>query len=138
MNLKPVGDEYSEPAMGCEVAIREGVAKAFLAAYLLTRSVRRAEAVTVRGLELWNPDRESPESLYLSIATTVNDELARDPQSTFSCLGADELILPAQLQRVLMLPSEFKQSFVSVIFSNCLWQAAPTNWAYVQRTLAAV
>ena len=90
----------------------EYLAKPFLAALLLTRSIAWSEAAVLEGIRLWDGDGDLNEELTrLTVAAAVRGREAYSQQLTKETADASSL-LPPELKRVLVLPSPFRECFI--------------------------
>jgi DNA-directed RNA polymerase specialized sigma24 family protein len=76
--------------------------RAFVTAMLLTGSSRRAEAVVLDAINLWNPNEPFEEAIIRGAIQTETLPVSPEESST----------LPPELSGVLHLPPRFRQSFV--------------------------
>jgi DNA-directed RNA polymerase specialized sigma24 family protein len=81
----------------------------FLTAFLLTGSVNRAETAMLDGIRAWDADRDPDAEL---LRATARAALALYRPREGEEITPASVLLPAELQRVLRLPSDLRQCFV--------------------------
>jgi hypothetical protein len=93
-----------------ETNMADVVARSFRTAYLLTNSAEEAESAVLSGIESWNPDGESDETLFHKVmCAAVRRRHQWEPPVRTT--GA-RLWLPEELRAVLTLAPPIRRCFV--------------------------
>lgn len=92
-----------------KINMADVVARAFRTAYLLMNSAEEAESAALAGIESWNPDGESVESLFHKVmcAATRRRHQREPPVRTEA-----RVWLPEELRAVLTLSPPIRRCFV--------------------------
>lgn len=103
------GENIPDPDVAYEGAIERIVGRAFLAAQLLTGSAGLAESTVLDAIESWNPESESPGTLFHRVLRSAAVPVEEDRGEVES---HDRPRLPAGLDAILRLPSLARRCYV--------------------------
>jgi hypothetical protein len=98
--------------LATEPMICESIAKVFFIALFLTGSAKRAEAVTLKGLESLDPEDPDSEVWLRESAIASTQDLDGDLVPQFEELEQAGIILAPELRNVLRLPAPARSCFV--------------------------